>query len=161
METKPIVDYSERTVTVDGDILVPKQGGYRPIIRSTKLKVLKIGVKKFHKPLRRHKYDIEIYQLVAKILKNGRTAEELQGMATDPVMKGILGEYKHLFQDELPAGLPPRRTVHYEIIIEEGEKSPHRPMFQLSPDELRAAKQYVDLLIEIRPSLHMVCLCSS
>ena len=70
-------------------------------------------------------------------------------MVTDPVMKGILGEYKHLFQDELPAGLPPRRTVDHKIIIEEREKAPHRPMFQLSPDELRAAKQYVDLLITI------------
>lgn len=52
-----------------------------------------------------------------------------------------------MFRDELPAGLPPERTVDHAIEIDETAKPPLLPLYQLSPAELVAVKDYViDLL---------------
>lgn len=51
--------------------------------------------------------------------------------------------------------MPPKRSVDHVIETEEGAKPPHRPLFQLSPSELLATKEYIiDLLRsgKIRPS---------
>ena len=51
--------------------------------------------------------------------------------------------------------MPPKRSVDHEIQVGEDSKPPHRPLFQLSPVELEAAKEYVEKLLKsgrIRPS---------
>ena len=63
--------------------------------------------------------------------------------------------YGNVFQRELLEGLPTKREVDHEIVVEEGSKPPRRPLFQLSPEELKATKDYVDDLLKnkkIRPS---------
>lgn len=60
-----------------------------------------------------------------------------------------------MFCDDLPSGLPPERDVDHQIDILPGIKTPRRPIFQLSPAELLATKEYVaDLLSKgkLRPS---------
>ncbi len=55
----------------------------------------------------------------------------------------------------MPAVFPPKEEIDHEITIEDGTRPPHRPLYQLSPAELKAAKEYIaDLLKKgkIRPS---------
>jgi hypothetical protein len=48
---------------------------------------------------------------------------------------------------DLLKGLPPKRSVDRAIETKPDNKPPHRPLYQLSPAELRSAKEYmVDLL---------------
>ncbi len=60
-----------------------------------------------------------------------------------------------MFREELPPGLPPKRRVDHEIETDKDAKPPHRPLYQLSPVELKAMKDYVQELLDkgkIRPS---------
>ncbi len=55
----------------------------------------------------------------------------------------------------MPAGFLPEREIDHEIPIEDGTRPSHRPLYQLSPAELKAAKEYIVDLLEkgkIRPS---------
>lgn len=64
-------------------------------------------------------------------------------------------KYETVFQDELPDGLPPKGSVHDAIEVEKNMKTPHRLLFQLSPEEPEAAKKLVEEMLEkgdIRPS---------
>jgi len=66
----------------------------------------------------------------------------------DKKLDKLLQEYSSVFRSELPDGLPPKRLVEHEIEVEKGSKPPHRPLYQLSPVELRAVKQYVESLLK-------------
>ena len=70
-------------------------------------------------------------------------------------LEQLLADFESVFKPELPSGLPPKRSVDHEIQVEEDSKPPHRPLSQLSPVELEAAKEYVENLLKsgkIRPS---------
>ena len=70
-------------------------------------------------------------------------------------LKKVLQKFEEVFQSELPAGLPPKREVDHEIETEKDAKPPHRSLYQLSPVELKATKEYVEDLMKkgkIRPS---------
>lgn len=56
----------------------------------------------------------------------------------------LLKSFWSIFKSELHAVLPSKMTVEHEIVIEEGAKPPHHPLYHLSPVELKAAKKYVD-----------------
>lgn len=60
-----------------------------------------------------------------------------------------------MFRDELSSELTSKRFVDHAIEIEKNSKPQHRPLFQLSPAELKVAKEYVESLLKaarIRPS---------
>ena len=44
--------------------------------------------------------------------------------------------------------MPPKRSVEQTIEIEDGSKPPHRSLYQTSPAELTAAKEYVEDLLK-------------
>ena len=46
-----------------------------------------------------------------------------------------LEQYADLFPEQLPKGRPPKRTVEFEIKIEEGAIPPNKPPYRLSPKE--------------------------
>ena len=59
----------------------------------------------------------------------------------------LLSKYSTVFRYELPSGLSPKRSVDHAIELEDGARPSNRPLFQLSPAELMAVKEYVvDLL---------------
>lgn len=73
----------------------------------------------------------------------------------DLQLTNILEENKEIFQTRLPAGLLPKRSVDHRIEITEGSKAPFQKLYQLSPAELLAAKQYIEENLaagKIRPS---------
>ena len=60
-----------------------------------------------------------------------------------------------MFKEELPHRLPPKRFMDHQIETEMDSERRHRPLFQLSPVDLDAEKEYVESLSKkgkIRPS---------
>ncbi|MCW2743449.1 MAG: uncharacterized protein JWR45_3871 [Blastococcus sp.] len=67
----------------------------------------------------------------------------------------LLREYKDVFPDQLPRGLPPRRDVDHAIELVPGATPPSRPAYRLSNTELDELKKQLAELTEqgfIRPS---------
>jgi hypothetical protein len=71
---------------------------------------------------------------------------------------GCLAAFLEKFEDvfePLPSGLPPEREMTHTIHLEEGSKLPFRPIYCLSPKELKEAKRQVQEYLEkcwIEPS---------
>ncbi|NBK25918.1 MAG: hypothetical protein EOM68_28375, partial [Spirochaetia bacterium] len=67
----------------------------------------------------------------------------------------ILEEFKDVFPDDLP-GPPPDLSVNHKIDLEPGSVPPHRPIYQMSEQELQEVKKQLDDLLSkglIRPSV--------
>lgn len=56
-------------------------------------------------------------------------------------------EFNDVLRDDLPEGLTPKRSVDHKIETLPDEKPPHRGIFQLSPAELIATKEYISDLL--------------
>lgn len=67
------------------------------------------------------------------------SADEPPG-ASDNWVGQLINEFADVFVDPLPPGLPPERGVGHSIPTEPGHKPPFRPMYRLSPLEMREAK---------------------
>lgn len=148
-----VTNYEKQSITVNRrSIPVPKSLNSRPRVSS-------IGIKKFKSLIRKnaHKTDFQIFQ-IAQVNNSeiGRTSKAESLPAEIEKQKRDLAEkYAAVFRDDLPQGLPPERSVDHEINIVEGSKPPHRALFQLSPAELVATKNYVTEMLnkgKIRPS---------
>jgi hypothetical protein len=59
----------------------------------------------------------------------------------------LRAEFKDVFPDELPAGLPPSREVDHKIELVPGAVPPSRPTFRLSASELVELKKQLDELL--------------
>lgn len=140
----PCIDYKKRVVRVDNEII--------PVERmitehGEKLKITNIGVKKFRKLLRKGPSEqVQVFQVV--IREKSDDLSKVKMGKKDSRIDDLLKEYKVVFKSELPPGLPPKRSVEHTIEIEDGSKPPHRPLYQLSPAELEAAKEYVEDLLK-------------
>ena len=145
----PQIDYKKRIVKVNGDeILIDcEESGGCGLVSEEKVTVTNLGVKKFRQMLRKKSPDkFQVFQLVAR-----RVPSELDNVKKgkqDSRMDALLKKYECVFRSELPSGLPPERGVEHTIEVEEGSKPPHRPLYQLSPAELKAAKEYVEDLLK-------------
>ena len=50
-------------------------------------------------------------------------------------LQGLLEQYTDLFPEQLPKGRQPKRTIKFEIKMEEGAITPNKPPYRLSPKE--------------------------
>ena len=73
-----------------------------------------------------------------------------------PAIKAALEEYKDIFPQDLPPGLPPVRQGHqFRIDLKDDEPPVHKPIYKLSPLELEKARQQIQYMLEhgyMRPS---------
>lgn len=72
-----------------------------------------------------------------------------------PGLEAMINEYDHVFPDDLPATLPPKRHVDHAIPLEPGSITPKKKMYRLSTRELQELKHTLDDLLSkgwIRPS---------
>lgn len=60
----------------------------------------------------------------------------------------MIHKYLKVYRSELRDGLPPKRLVDHKKEVEEGSKPPHRPLYQLSPVQLKAFKKYFESVLE-------------
>lgn len=139
-EVRPEVDYKKQTVTIDEEVLTAV-----PANRDSPVTITNLKVKKFRSMLRKkgQRDDFVVYQLIEKgKLTSGR--KQIKGNKN---LNDLLSRFDDVFTDELPAGLPKRRDEDHCIEVEEGSRPPTRPLYQLSPAELLAVKQYVEELL--------------
>lgn len=62
-------------------------------------------------------------------------------------LERLLEGYSSVFREDFPSVFPPEREIYHAIETDDSVKPPHRPVYQLSPVELMALKEYViDLL---------------
>ena len=146
----PRIDYVQRVVQICGDENPVDSFGDE---RVSKIQVTNLSIKKFGRLLRTRSRsnDFQAFQSIQVNTIKGYIGKR----NCNPTLEAILQQYHAAFKSELPKGLPPEKAVDHEIEIEDGAKPPHRPLFQLSPVELVACKEYIqDLLKEgkITPS---------
>ena len=111
---------------------------------------MSIGVKKFRQILRKKGlqrktriYRVTQVKSIETVEREINANQELLG-CENPKLKAVLQQqYESVFHDELPSGLPPERDIDHAIEIDEKVKPPHWHLFQLSPAELEAAKEYI------------------
>jgi hypothetical protein len=149
--SNPRVSYTAREVQLN-DGALPVSTGAEEFGRVAK--VHNMSIKRFRRELRKMQTRgyFKAFQLV-ELSNMDCTENEKQKI--NPKIKPLLTHYSDVFQSELPDGLPPKRSVDHAIETEHGAKHPHRSLYQLSPTELQAAKEYVADLMKtekIRPS---------
>ena len=52
-------------------------------------------------------------------------------------------QYKDVFPDEIPAGLPPIRGIEYQIDLVPGAPLPNRAAYRVNPDEAKELERQV------------------
>jgi hypothetical protein len=70
-------------------------------------------------------------------------------------VKKLLAEFRDVFPDDLPSGLPPKREVDHRIELEVGSTPPTKAPYRMSPIELDELKRQLAELISkgfIQPS---------
>ena len=142
----PSINYEQRILKVGPDVIPAFQKD------DEKIQVTNLGVKKFRRMLKNNMKKFELYQVNIREVKHSKGEKLAENNAK---LEPLLAEFESVFKTELPPGLPPKRSVDHEIQIEEDSKPPHHPLFQLSPVESDAAKEYVEKLLKsgkIRPS---------
>lgn len=73
----------------------------------------------------------------------------------DSELQEILTGFSDVFKKQLPMGLPPICQVDHKITIDPEERIPYRGLYQLSPEELLATREYLTEMLhrgDIRPS---------
>lgn len=112
----------------------------------TQVSLLK--VKRFLKILRHPKRGVEIHHAVKISSSQYSTPQydlsekaELRNSEEQDIWE-LLQEYSAMFQDEMPAGLPPKRDVFHEILNLLYMRPLRRPLYQLSPADLLAPREY-------------------
>jgi hypothetical protein len=65
----------------------------------------------------------------------------------DPRIKAVLEEYKDVFPDDLPSGLPPTRDIDHKIEIIPGSAPPVRAPYRMSVPELDELKKQLNELL--------------
>lgn len=119
--------------------------------------VQNMGARAFRRFMRRKRTEIYVAyvnSVSAETIKENNASSF--GHATDDVeLKSIIHEFQDVFKDKLPNELPPVRDIDHEIQTDPGEKIPNRGLYRLSPDELRATREYIEENMRsgrIRPS---------
>ena len=136
----PAIDYEERTVTVHGKQL------HFIVEPESNVEISSIGVKKFRSLLRKKSHHPEL-QFFGLVSCNNTTATKPKKRNNYFCLSSLLEKYESVFREELPDGLSPKRTVDHEIVTDPNAKPPLRPLYQLSPAEMVAAKSYVTNLL--------------
>ena len=60
-----------------------------------------------------------------------------------PSIQAILDEFKDMFPDELPLGLPPYRGIEHQIDLIPGASLPNRPAYKTNPMEIQEIEKQV------------------
>jgi hypothetical protein len=84
-------------------------------------------------------------------LNAAASASAVSNRSEAPILKTISGklekEFRDVFPDELPAGLPPEREVDHKIELVPGSTPPSRPTYRLSATELAELKKQLEELV--------------
>ena len=86
---------------------------------------------------------------------SSQTSASTQPDPLEAVRREVIEQFRDVFPDELPAGLPPSREVDHRIELTPGASPPSRPTFRLNQKELGELKTQLEGLMKsgfIQPS---------
>jgi len=81
---------------------------------------------------------------------------QVEGLDLPRQIKELLEEFKDVFLDELPKGLPPIRGIEHQNDLVPGVSLPNRPAYRCNPEEAKEIQKQVGELLEkgyVRESL--------
>ena len=81
---------------------------------------------------------------------------QVEGLDLPRQVVELLEEFKDVFPEELPLGLPPIRGIEHQIDLVPGASLPNRPAYRCNPEEAKEIKRQVGELLErgyVRESL--------
>lgn len=110
-----------------------------------------VRVKNFRSVLKKKGEDVEVFQVLGV---NDKKKLD-RGPEENPRLSELLANYSCIFREIFPPGFPPILPVDNVIIEDKKENSPHRGLYQISPTELVATREYIVGLLKggrIRPS---------
>ena len=64
-------------------------------------------------------------------------------------VRDALLEYKDVFPEDVPAGLPPLRGIEHQIDLIPGASLPNRPPYRANPEETKEIQRQVQELLEV------------
>ena len=140
----PNTDYRKRKISIQGYDLPVE------IRKPQTVEITTISINKFRKSIKSGN-ELQVFQLQV----TEASSESQEQKVDNPQVLQLIQKYSDVFKASLPPGLPPERDVDHCIEVENSTKPPYRPLFQLSPAELAATKQYIVEMIDngkIRPS---------
>lgn len=82
-------------------------------------------------------------QFILAIIKDPKTE---QGQLSEKA-QALLTEFTDVFLDKLPSKLPPIRSIDHRIKLVPGATPMARPVYHMSPRELKALKEQLEELI--------------
>jgi hypothetical protein len=125
--------------------------------KSNALRTYFLSVLQFKKEARRNREDVYLCLVrtadaepAEEDKKKSKEDQELQRMAEE-----MMEEYKDVFPAELPAGLPPKRSIEHKIELVLGSQPTSRGVYRMSTAELDELKKQLQELTDlgfIRPS---------
>lgn len=123
---------------------------------SRAITVSNMGIKKFRSLLRKKKHNSEDFMVFQVRSINQFTMNTDVGKkgSKDPEIVALEKEFSTVFRDDLPDELPPERDVDHKIETLPDSSPPHRGIFQLSPAELLATKEYIMGLLKKKKIRH-------
>jgi len=75
---------------------------------------------------------------------------------THPLAISLLQQFTHLFPEEIPTGLPPKRDIQHQIDLIPGAVLPNKPAYRMTPKDTQEIQRQVEELISkglVRESL--------
>ena len=64
------------------------------------------------------------------------------------VISHLLQDYKDVFPEEIPAGLPPLQGIEHQIDLIPGAALPNRPPYHTNPEETKEIQRQVQALLD-------------
>lgn len=111
------------------------------------IEVTKLSARRFRGHLRDGR-DKEVFSIVPRLkdANSGRKLNEALDTllaSVNEAVRTLLEQYREIFRDKLPPVLPPHRDIEHAIDVDPAAKPPFRRLYQLSPAERAAVRDYI------------------
>jgi hypothetical protein len=87
----------------------------------------------------------QMYLALVKVVEQNSAGNKV---TVDPDAEKIVSEFKDVFPDDLPSGLPPKREIDHQIGLEPGQNPPSRPTYRMSQPEMDELKKQLSELMD-------------
>ncbi|XP_020698625.1 uncharacterized protein LOC110111201 [Dendrobium catenatum] len=100
----------------------------------------------------------ESSDIVALVVKEQTATVNRTGLP--PAVSQLLQQYSDVCPQELPAELPPLRSINHQVDLHPGATLPNIPHYKMSPTEHRVLQQIVDDLLQKQLIQHSLSPCA-